>query len=111
MRLAPQIVLSPEERRQDMAPIDAQCETPDKEDIFAEQSRRVPRGPLDLVRRFDVRDDGMPSEALPATRGFLVGMVLAVTSLPFGTSMTATPPPPAILTKACATCGTGLAAE
>ncbi len=37
--------------------------------------------------------------------------ILAVTSLPFGTRFTATPPPGPILTKACPTCGAGLAAE
>ena len=37
--------------------------------------------------------------------------IVAVSSLPFRTPFMVTPAPAAILTKACATCGAGLAAD
>ena len=53
--------------------MDAQYDNPAAEDIFAEQSRKMPNGILELVRSQVRAEEGLSVEATNLMRDFLAG--------------------------------------
>lgn len=59
---------------EEMDAMDAEYDNPPVEDVFAEQSSKLGRGILDLVRAPIVRaDEGIPAAALETVKAYLEG--------------------------------------